>query len=66
MPDIQVRALDIIKKGADIEFLVQVANLDRQKFKVFKGGEALAVLEVITEHLLLRKFCGPFPPSMFG
>jgi len=56
--------MEVVKYGADIDFYVEVANMDRTKFQVFEDGEALAVLDVISEHLILRKFIGCFAPDV--
>ena len=34
--DSNPRALDIVKYGADIEFYVEVSNLDRTTFQIFE------------------------------
>ena len=38
--------------------------MDPTRFRVFEGDEALSVLDVMVEHFMIRKFLGPFPPSM--
>ena len=56
--------MDIVEFGADIEFRIEVSNLDKYSFTVFEGPFAVAVMDVICEHLCMGKFCGPFPPDM--
>ena len=47
-----------------MDFKIEVAEMDTSKFRIFEGPEAYAVLDVIIEHFELRKFGGPFHPSM--
>ena len=64
VPAIPERTMDIIKYGADIEFKIEVSNLDKFSFTVFEGPQGLAVLDTIVENLCMGKFLGPFPPHM--
>ena len=56
--------MKIIEFGADIEFKIEVSNMDRNSFTVFEGPQGLAVLETMVELLCHGKFLGPFPPNM--
>ena len=64
VPGVDPRVAPIIYEGASLDFKMEISPMDTSKFKVFEGAEALAVLDVMVEHLILRKFLGPFPPWM--
>ena len=47
-----------------MDFKIEIAEMDTSKFRIFEGQEAYAVMDVIVEHLELRKFGDHFEPSM--
>ena len=59
-----VRGLDIINYGAEMDFSIELTQMDRNSFKVVTGNAALCVLDCICENLVLGNFLGPFPPHM--
>ena len=64
VPEIDSRTIDIIEFGANIDFQIEVSNLDKFSFQKFEGPQAVAILDVIVEHLCMSTFFGPFPPEM--
>ena len=59
-----LRGLDIVNYGADMQFSIEISTLDRDTFEVFSGNMALCVLNVINELLETGKFIGPLPPHI--
>ena len=47
-----------------MDFQIEITNFDTSTFRIFKGEEAFAVLDVMVEHFIEAKFLGPFRPDM--
>ena len=64
MPNIDERAVPIVRDGASMDFMMEITNFDTSTFRIFKGEEAFAVLDVMVEHFMAGKFLGPFRPDL--
>ena len=61
VPGINPEVLQYVYPGPDLEFITQLEIMDVSKFRVFELGEAVAVLKVLVDHWILKRFAGPYP-----
>lgn len=56
--------MEYIFPGPSLETFVDVPSFPRELQQIYEGEQAVAVLKEVVDHILMRKFLGPFPPHI--